>query len=217
VPQSALDKKLQGVEMNAFRRMLAVVLWLACALAQAGPVADFAAVPPADQAALAQAVQAMCGKRVVLLGEASHGDGHGDQAKVALVQALVTRCGFTGVLFEASVYEFMPVARDARQRRPIEPRHIARAVGGLWNQDEEVQPLFQFLADHINRGRLHVGGLDFQAGGMGQPYSNEGLMAELAQLLPAEQGAPCQALFKSHLMDTTPPEGLDEAGRRQAL
>ena len=174
-------------------------------------------VEPADRAALDAAVAATCDKSVVLLGEASHGDGHGDAMKVALVERLVSQCGFNGVLFESSFYEFIPIARRERAREPVAPQLVADAVGGLWKFDREVQPLFEFLAARASAGTLEIGGLDFQAGGLQQPYGNDRLFDELAARLAPERRRFCGAVWHSRLYDDTAPDGLSDAARDDAL
>ena len=179
--------------------------------------AGAATVEAADQAAFDQAIAATCDKSVVILGEASHGDGHADAMKVALVEQLVSRCGFDGVLFEASYYEFLPVARNARQGKPVSAAQMAAAVGGLWKFDREVQPLFDFLAQQVDAGRIQVGGLDFQAGGFEQPFANEAMFAELTASLATQRRVACRAAYRSRVLGEDPPEGLSERARDEAL
>lgn len=172
---------------------------------------------PSDREALKAATSAMCARNVVLLGEASHGDGHSDAFKVALVEELVSTCQFNTVLFEASFYEFSPVSLGAGQGRAVSADKIGAAVGGLWKFDKEVQPLFDFLAARVNAGALDVGGLDFQAGGFQQPYSNDLMVAELASGLPVERSAVCKAVYRSRVYDDDPPKGMSIAGRDETL
>lgn len=176
-----------------------------------------APVEPPDRAAFDQAIAAACDKSVVILGEASHGDGHGDTMKVALVEQLVSGCGFNGVLFEASYYEFLPITRNARQGRPVSAARMADAVGGLWKFDREVQPLFEFLAQRVDAGKIQVGGLDFQAGGFEQPFGNETMFAELTASLAPERRDACHAAYRSRILGEDPPEGLSERTRDDAL
>lgn len=202
------------------RRTLFIRLafWLAATcLAIGAAVAKDATDAGTDRAALDAATAAACDKRVVLLGEATHGDGHADAFKVALAERLVSRCGFNAVLFEASFYEFVAIAREARAGRTVSPVRIGTAVGALWKFDPEVQPLFRFLADAVNAGRVEVGGLDFQAGGFQQPYTNGSMMTELASRLPAERRLSCNSFYASRIGGDDPPNGLTPEQRDQAL
>lgn len=192
-------------------------IWAAATAALVSAGACAASVEPTDQAAFDQAIAATCDKSVVILGEASHGDGHGDAMKVALVEQLVSRCGFNGVLFEASYYEFLPIARNARQGKPVSAVLVAAAVGGLWKFDREVQPLFDFLAQQVDAGKIQLGGLDFQAGGLEQPFGNEAMFAELtASLAPSRRDA-CRASYRSRVLGEDSPEGLSERTRDDGL
>lgn len=192
-------------------------IWAAATAVLVSAGACAASVEPTDQAAFDQAVAATCDKSVVILGEASHGDGHGDAMKVALVEQLVSRCGFNGVLFEASYYEFLPVARNARQGKPVFAALVAAAVGGLWKFDREVQPLFDFLAQQVDAGKIQLGGLDFQAGGLEQPFGNEAMFAELtASLAPARRDA-CRGWYRSRVLGDDQSEGLSERTRDDGL
>lgn len=73
-----------------------------------------------DNAALNATVHAVCGREVVMIGEsATHGDGHTESFKVALVERLVNDCGFDSVFFEASHYEFINISRQLRLRKAV--------------------------------------------------------------------------------------------------
>ena len=176
-----------------------------------------AEVDVADRAALDHAMAAMCGKSVVLLGEATHGDGHSDAVKAALLRRLVSQCGFNGVLFEASFYEFFPIAQSVQEGKPVSPELIAAAVGGLWKFDREVLPLFDFLATQVNSGKVQLGGLDFQAGGFEQPYSNDVMISELTSRLPAERRDFCRTLYHARASDGDPPDGMSDVALKEAL
>jgi erythromycin esterase-like protein len=154
---------------------------------------------------------------VVFLGEASHGDGRTEEVKTALVQRLVGECGFNAVFFESSFYEFLSVTRSARQGRPVSMESVAAAVGGVWKFDQEMQPLLEFLADRVNKGQLRVGGLDFQIGGLGQPYSNEVLFAEMAVGLSSARRTACLAAYHSRVFGSAPANGTSAAERDATL
>ena len=192
-----------------------VALTAACAIATVS--ATEAQADSADRVALDKAVAAMCGKSIVILGEASHGDGHSDAVKVALVKRLVSRCGFNGVLFESSFYEFFPISQSVRQRKPVSPELIAAAVGGLWKFDREVQPLFGFLATQVDAGKVKMGGLDFQAGGFEQPYSNDVMFIELTSRLPTERRDFCRTLYHARAWGDDPPNGMTVVALVEAL
>lgn len=200
------------------RIVVAGVVGLLFALTAFGSAAAASSVEEsADRAALSRAVPAMCHRSVVLLGEASHGDGHTDAVKVEIVKRLVKQCRFNVVLFEASAYEFMPVETLRRAKSPVPPKLIADAVGGLWKFDREVQPLFPFLADEIGAGKVRVGGLDFQLGGLEQPFGNGQMFDNLSRRLPNPRRSICRALFRAHVVGGDVPDGMNAAAVRELL
>lgn len=174
-------------------------------------------VAASDRAALDATVAAACERQVVLLGEATHGDGHADEVKAALVERLVAQCGFDTVLFESGVYEFIPVARVARSGRPVPPALVAAAVGGLWGNDQELQPLLAILAARAGTHQVTLGGLDFQVGGIGQPYANDSMFSELTEGLPSARRDACRRLFRSLVYGEDAPDGTTDHARVETL
>lgn len=145
-----------------------------------------------------------------MLGEAAHGNGHSDSFKSSLVEQLVTRCGFRAVLFESSVYEFVPIWRAKQARQNITPSMIGTAVGGLWKFDREFQPLLGFLARRASQG-LFVGGVDFQIGGLEQDFANSAMILELTTGLSPSQVKSCRELSEARMLN-----GLTADQRTQA-
>lgn len=170
--------------------------------------AELPAQREVDENALNSAIQAMCHKSIVAIGENSHGDGHGLMIKTKLVEELVENCGFNTVLFESSTYEFIPIARKARGGETISQELIENAVGGMWKFEKEMQPLLQFITEKVNIGQLEIGGLDYQVGGLEQPFSNDILAIELTEGLPADRRALCRALFKNWIYNTELPKQI---------
>lgn len=177
----------------SIKRIAACLALIAAIGAVARPVLSIDLSP--DKIAIEKAVRAMCDKQLVVMGEAYHGDGRTDAVRVALVTRLTDQCGFRAVLFESSAYEFAPVARAARAGQSVTPAMIATAVGGLWKFDDEVKPLFVFLADRINAGTMSVAGLDYQVATFEQPYTNETMAVELAEALPQGEAGRCRSLI----------------------
>lgn len=160
------------------------------------------------KSAIDLSIQAMCKKSVVALGENSHGDGHAMATKVELVKQLIEKCGFNIVLFESSTYEFLPIDRIVHSGQMASQLLLENAVGGLWRYEKEMQPLLSILNKKINAGQIKVGGLDYQIGGLGQPFSNDVLPVELSQKLNADRRILCQDLFRAYIYDTKLPEQI---------
>jgi erythromycin esterase-like protein len=157
--------------------------------------ASFAAPAPAetgDGDALTAATHDLCHRQVAMLGESStHGDGHTEAFKVALVERLVNECGFDGVYFEASHYEFLNIARRLRAGQAVSVDEVSSAVGGLWKFDREFQPLVPFLLAKAKAGQISLGGIDDQMGMMGQDYANVEMVTEWMSLVPEQRRQEC--------------------------
>jgi erythromycin esterase-like protein len=134
----------------------------------------------------------MCGKQVVLLGEADHGDGATVSFKGALVQRLITTCGFNALYFEAGTYDFLKVEELVRARQAVGESMLASAISALWNHDQELAPLVRFLLPRVNSGTLRVGGIDDQIGSLGAFYSLGQMPTDLSAALPQSRRSDCR-------------------------
>ena len=175
----------------------------AAALAAAFTAAP-ARKPPAeasapDLEALAEATRDLCGKDVVMLGEATHGDGRTLAFKAALIPRLVERCGFDAVFFEASHYDFLAIDRMRRRGQAPTRAQLASAIGGLWNGDEEMRPLIDYMFEAAAAGRLRLGGIDDNLGSAGAFYSLDEMPAELSARLAGPRGPACRTTLKRRI------------------
>lgn len=130
-----------------------------------------------------------------MLGEADHGDGRAVEFRVALTMALIERCHYDAVFFEAAHYDFAEVSRRLRLRQRVSADMLAAAIGGLWRSDAELAPLIPFLLAEARSGRVRLGGLDDQAGSIGAFYEPDQMPAALAAALPEPRGTECGALL----------------------
>lgn len=178
--------------------ILAAALCASCA-AIGGGGAGAAATPATGSHATAAAatpldrvVGDVCNKRVVLLGEDSHHAGGGTlAAKTVLVSRLIDECGFSAVLFEASLAEFVDLNRAFAVGK-ASPAYVADAIGGLWSVAEESDPLISALFERALRKHVVLAGLDGQIASTNL-YAQTGLAAELAGYLADPRRSACQA------------------------
>jgi len=118
-------------------------------------------IDPADQAFadLADLRNTLRGVRLVLLGEASHGDGATFLAKTRLVEFLQREMGFDVLVFESGFYDCSnatPSSADADMRSTFQ-----RCVWPMWSARQELDPLIDYLAQARARGApLAILGLD---------------------------------------------------------
>jgi erythromycin esterase-like protein len=147
--------------------------------------------------ALEQAVATVCDKRVALLGELpSHGEARGFAGKAAVAKALVERCGYDAVLFEAPMYEFVAL-EPSFAKHEATAAQLDDAIGKFW-WAAEVKDWRAWLLREANAGRLHVGGIDDQVSNT-STLTRERLPALVARYLPEEDRAACLATVQRQL------------------
>src|SRR5512134_1671353 len=77
-------------------------------------------------------VNAVCQKQIVLLGELpTHGEAHTFDAKSKIADRLIGQCGFSAILFEAPIYDFIGLARAA-EAHTATPEQLDNAIGRFW-------------------------------------------------------------------------------------
>lgn len=190
------------------------------ALLVAAPGAMAAPAAPAA-APLERLVADACGKRLVLLGEESHhGGGATVAAKAEVARRLIERCGFSVVLFEGQVYDFLALDRALREHRAT-PAMLSDTIGGLWSPTTDFQPFEDFLFARASEGRLTLGGIDPQLGGASQRYSQQRLAEDLFGALPEPAGQRCverlDTLANWRFSDALPYDEAFRDGMRDCL
>lgn len=134
--------------------------------------------------------ESLCDKKVVALGELpSHGEAVAFQFKADLVKALVERCGFEAVLFEAPIYDFLGFS-DAMRAGRADQEQLDNAIGRFW-WTQELAGWRRWLFDMAaGNARLYVGGLDDQLSSTSD-YAAQVLPALVAGQLADADGARC--------------------------
>jgi erythromycin esterase-like protein len=177
---------------------LCALLFAVCARAAATPAAGEPAFERRERAEIERAVRDLCRRDVVLLGEdAGHGGGRTLEVKTEILKRLTARCGFGAVLFESQFYDLLDHARAIDAGTATE-RELRDAIGPLWSRAEQARPLFAFLHRESLAGRLRVGGIDPQVGGVTGRYARDALGAALASALDPARRAACRETFDRH-------------------
>ncbi|HSQ30790.1 MAG TPA: erythromycin esterase family protein [Gemmatimonadaceae bacterium] len=175
-------------------------------------------VPPAtdsiEQQAAARVADAVCSKRVVLLGELpEHGEARGMGVKARIVERLVARCGFRAVLFEAGSYDFFGLERAiaatpqapsgraavAASGAPTDSLELAlaRAIGGLW-WTRELAGWRQWLVREAVAGRVVIGGIDDQPSAT-SAYARATLPGLVGAAVTAARAGECEETVARYL------------------
>lgn len=176
----------------------AFVLLLVMVSAASLPARGQAATPESSIGDTDQAVHALCGEQVALLGEPPiHGFGNTLKFKAQLVRRLVDECHYNALFVESGLYDYIHIERDIRSGQDVPEAMISSAIGGLW-ANSEVQALVPFLRDKVKAGSLTLGGLD-DAIGAGT-YASREMSSDLVQPLQNEEQSRCFAVLQRHLL-----------------
>jgi erythromycin esterase-like protein len=195
---------------------LCALLLAVCARAAEPPVAEAGMFDRRERAEIERAVRDLCRREIVLLGEdVSHGGGRTLEVKTEILKRLVARCGFGAVLFESQFYDLLDHAR-AIDAGTASERALGDAIGPLWSRARQVRPLLAFLHRESAAGRLRVGGIDPQVGGVDGHYARGALGAALSAVLDPQRRDACRVEFDRHngwRYDEAQP--FDEAAQRR--
>jgi erythromycin esterase-like protein len=150
-----------------------------------------------DSRAIARAIDSVCRKQVVALGELpSHGEARAFQAKAEIVRGLVERCGFDTVLFEAPIYDFVGFEAAVASRTATQA-HLDRAIGRFWLA-RELDDWRRWLFERASKGKLNLGGLDDQVS-VTSDYARANLPRLVEASMPAGGPKGCAEIVERHL------------------
>lgn len=142
-------------------------------------------------------VNAVCQKQIVLLGELpTHGEARTFDAKSNIADRLIAQCGFTAILFEAPIYDFIGLERAATTRTAT-PEQLDNAIGRFW-WTRELTPWRRTLFDAATRQRVVVGGLDDQVS-ITSHYAKAELPRLVAAASSGSAAAECRQTVSRHV------------------
>lgn len=147
---------------------------------------------------LDRAVQALCSKQVVLLGEDSNHAGATTIAvKARLVKRLIRECGFRGVVFESQFYDMLDFEQSVAAGTASQ-KQLADGIGALWSRYAAFAPLEHWLFAEAKAGRLLVAGMDPQVGGATSHYTEQQLPELMSSALSGDRRKQCKAFIGRH-------------------
>jgi erythromycin esterase-like protein len=160
-----------------------------------------------------QAVDLLCDKRIALLGELpSHGEARAHAGKAAIARALIQRCGYDAVLFEAPVYGFVALEPEFAKGK-VSTKQLDDAIGDFWRASE-LAGWRAWLLREANAGRVRIGGIDDQVSNT-STWAQAQLPALVAAHVPVEDAKPCEIAVRRHLLWTYDDEhAFDDAAKR---
>ena len=142
-------------------------------------------------------VNAVCQKQIVLLGELpTHGEAHTFDAKAKIADRLMAQCGFTAILFEAPIYDFIGLERAA-EARTATPEQLDNAIGRFW-WTRELTPWRRALFEAATRQRVVVGGLDDQVS-ITSHYARAALPRLIAAASSERTATECRQMVSRHV------------------
>jgi erythromycin esterase-like protein len=142
-------------------------------------------------------VNAVCQKQIVLLGELpTHGEAHAFDAKSKIADRLIAQCGFTAVLFEAAIYDFIGFERAAATRTAT-PEQLDNAIGRFW-WTRELTPWRRALFEAATRQQVVVGGLDDQVS-ITSHYARTALPRLIAAASSESAATECRQTVSRHV------------------
>jgi erythromycin esterase len=155
------------------------VAWLA---AHAIPLRS---ISPADTsfADLQPLKQVIGDARIVMLGEATHGDGAGILARTRLIRFLHQEMGFDVLAFESSMYSC--AAADRMLQTGSDALTAVQACAyRIWSDAQEIVPLAEYLSGTAQTSRpLHLAGFDNTIDLTRPEHTPQSFIAELRAFL----------------------------------
>lgn len=152
--------------------------------------------------------------RIVLLGEATHGDGATLLAKCRLVKFLHESMGFDVLAFESGICDARYADAALRGDGPVVDA-ASKGIFGLWAESAQSRPVFEYIRATARTARpLHLAGIDPQTGT--PPEYAEDLRAVLTHLPEGSLGKAAMEFVAAFNQSFEAAAGGDSAAKASA-
>jgi len=100
-------------------------------------------------------------KRIILLGEQSHGEGTVFKEKIRLIKFLHQEMGFEILAFESGLYDNFYVYQQVKSGEALTETSLQESILPIWSDCQELLPLYAYVHEQAGAGReLQVSGFD---------------------------------------------------------
>lgn len=100
--------------------------------------------------------------RIVLIGEAGHGDGRTFEMKGNLIKYLISKHGFNVVALEGAGFVETPYGLNGIRNDSNVYKEFEKFLDLQWSTSEQMKPLIQYLSDGYKKNEIDIYGFDPQ-------------------------------------------------------